>query len=68
MNNRNIAIALLVKKIKLKKTVLKYFYDKGAEPVRMTATGHEDTFPLAMNDTAPERAKNRRVEFVLEKE
>lgn len=48
--------------------VLRYFYDKGAEPERMTATGYADTFPLATNDTVPGRAKNRRVEFVLEKE
>lgn len=48
--------------------VLRYFIDKGAEPKRMTATGYADTFPLARNDTAPGRAKNRRVEFVLEKE
>ena len=48
--------------------VLRYFFDKGAQPKRMTATGYADTFPLATNDTAPGRAKNRRVEFVLEKE
>jgi chemotaxis protein MotB len=48
--------------------VLRYLYDKGAEPERMTATGYADTFPLARNDTVPGRAKNRRVEFVLEKE
>jgi chemotaxis protein MotB len=48
--------------------VLRYFFDKGAEPERMTATGYADTFPLATNDTVPGRAKNRRVEFVLEKE
>ena len=48
--------------------VLRYFIDKGAEPERMTATGYADTFPLATNDTVPGRAKNRRVEFVLEKE
>lgn len=48
--------------------VLRYFIDKGAEPERMTATGYADTFPLARNDTVPGRAKNRRVEFVLEKE
>jgi len=48
--------------------VLRYFYDKGAKPERMTATGYADTFPLATNDTVPGRAKNRRVEFVLEKE
>ena len=48
--------------------VLRYFYDKGIEPEIMTATGYADTFPLATNDTVPGRAKNRRVEFVLEKE
>ena len=48
--------------------VLRYFYDKGVEPENMTATGYADTFPLATNDTVPGRAKNRRVEFVLEKE
>jgi chemotaxis protein MotB len=48
--------------------VLRYFIDKGSDPERMTATGYADTFPLATNDTVPGRAKNRRVEFVLEKE
>jgi chemotaxis protein MotB len=48
--------------------VLRYFYDKGAKPERMTATGYADTFPLASNDTVQGRALNRRVEFVLEKE
>ena len=48
--------------------VLRYFIDKGAEPERMTATGYADTFPLGRNDTVPGRDKNRRVEFVLEKE
>jgi chemotaxis protein MotB len=48
--------------------VLRYFVDKGAEPERMTATGYAATFPLGRNDKVPGRAKNRRVEFVLEKE
>ncbi|MBT5549078.1 MAG: OmpA family protein [Nitrospina sp.] len=50
--------------------VLRYFYDKGADPKRMTATGYADTFPLpgVSNDTPQGRALNRRVEFVLEKE
>lgn len=47
--------------------VLRYFIDRGAEPERMTATGYADTFPLARNDIAEGRARNRRVEFVLEK-
>ena len=48
--------------------VLRYFVDKGVDPTKLTATGYADTFPLARNDTEPGRAKNRRVEFVLEKE
>ncbi len=47
--------------------VLRFFNDKGINPDRMTATGYADTFPLGPNTTAEERAKNRRVEFVLEK-
>ena len=48
--------------------VLRYFFDKGVEPEKMTATGYADTFPLASNDTDQGRTINRRVEFVLEKE
>jgi chemotaxis protein MotB len=48
--------------------VLRYFVDRGAEPERLTATGYADTFPIGRNDTVPGRARNRRVEFVLEKE
>ncbi len=48
--------------------VLRYFIDKGISPEKLTATGYADTFPLASNDTELGRRKNRRVEFVLEKE
>ena len=48
--------------------VLRYFFDKGVEPEKMTATGYADTFPLTSNDTDEGRSLNRRVEFVLEKE
>ncbi len=48
--------------------VLRYFIDKGSDPKKLTATGYADTFPLATNDSELGRAKNRRVEFVLEKE
>jgi len=48
--------------------VLRYFIDKGIDPEKLTATGYADTFPLATNDTELGRRKNRRVEFVLEKE
>jgi chemotaxis protein MotB len=34
----------------------------------MTATGYADFFPLVNNDSPENRARNRRVEFVLEKE
>ena len=48
--------------------VLRFFIDKGIEPERLTATGYSDIFPLVSNETELGRAKNRRVEFVLEKE
>lgn len=48
--------------------VLRHFIDRGIEPQRLTATGYADTFPLFGNDTEAGRNKNRRVEFVLEKE
>ena len=47
--------------------VLRYFYDKGIDPEKLTATGYADTFPMVPNNTKEGRAKNRRIEFVLEK-
>ena len=49
-------------------TVLRYFIDQGIDPVRMTATGYADFLPLVENNSVENRARNRRVEFVLEKE
>lgn len=49
-------------------SVLRYFIRQGIDPERMTATGYADFIPVAPNDTVENRAKNRRVEFVLEKE
>jgi chemotaxis protein MotB len=49
-------------------TVLRYFIQQGIDPERMSATGYADFLPLVPNDTPENRAKNRRVEFVLEKE
>ncbi|WP_214660620.1 flagellar motor protein MotB [sulfur-oxidizing endosymbiont of Gigantopelta aegis] len=49
-------------------TVLRFFIDEGIDPVRMSATGYADLFPLSSNETEQGRAQNRRVEFVLEKE
>ena len=47
--------------------VLRYFYDKGIDPELLTATGYADTFPMVPNNTKEGRAKNRRIEFILEK-
>ncbi len=49
-------------------SVLRYFIRQGIDPERMTATGYADFIPIVPNNTAENRAKNRRVEFVLEKE
>jgi chemotaxis protein MotB len=43
------------------------FIGLGFDPERMTAAEYADFIPLFDNDTAENRAKNRRVEFVLEK-
>ncbi|MEE8432740.1 MAG: OmpA family protein [Candidatus Desulfatibia sp.] len=49
-------------------TVLKYFIDGEVNPMRLTATGYGDFLPLVANNSAENRAINRRVEFVLERE
>ncbi|MDH3220343.1 MAG: OmpA family protein [Gammaproteobacteria bacterium] len=49
-------------------TVLRFFIDQGIDPERMTATGYADYLPLVENNSSENRARNRRVEFVLEKE
>ncbi len=43
--------------------VKKYLSDKGVEEVRMNAKGYGETMPVADNNNAAGRAKNRRVEF-----
>ncbi|MBF0209410.1 MAG: OmpA family protein [Desulfamplus sp.] len=48
--------------------VLKYLIKNGVEPERLTATGYGSTIPLVSNSSPENRAKNRRVEFVLEKD
>ena len=48
-------------------TVLRYFLEEGIAPQRMTATGYADSVPIAPNNNEDNRALNRRVEFVLEK-
>jgi len=49
-------------------TVLRFFIQQGIDPERMSATGYADILPLVENNSAENRARNRRVEFVLEKE
>lgn len=49
-------------------TVLKYLIDGEVNPMRLTATGYGDLLPLVTNNSAENRATNRRVEFVLERE
>jgi len=48
-------------------TVLRYLIDQGVNPHRLTATGYGSLFPLLPASTETNRARNRRVEFVLEK-
>ncbi|SDB39188.1 chemotaxis protein MotB [Desulfonatronum thiosulfatophilum] len=47
--------------------VLRYLIELGVEPARLTSTGLADMYPLFPNTSQDNRAKNRRVEFVLEK-
>ncbi|WP_018125305.1 OmpA/MotB family protein [Desulfovibrio oxyclinae] len=47
--------------------VLRMLLQMGIEPSRLTATGLADMNPIYPNTTPAYRAKNRRVEFVLEK-
>ncbi|WP_339891628.1 OmpA/MotB family protein [Neptuniibacter pectenicola] len=47
--------------------VLRYLVRGGLEVERVSATGYGDSRPLAANDSVENRAKNRRLEFVLER-
>ena len=47
--------------------VLRWFVDAGIPFVRLTATGMGDLHPLYPNDTPENQARNRRVEFTLER-
>ena len=46
-------------------TVTRYFIDHGIDVDRLRAIGYADTRPIADNDTAEGRARNRRVSLVV---
>ena len=48
--------------------VLRWLVDHGIDPLRITATGMGDLNPRFPNDSPENRAKNRRVEFCLERQ
>jgi OmpA-OmpF porin, OOP family len=45
------------------RSVLDYLIRAGVETARLTAVGYGETQPIAVNDTAENRARNRRIEF-----
>lgn len=50
------------------KSVLDYLSQAGVDVGRMEAVGYGETRPVAPNDTAENRAKNRRIEFSVKAE
>lgn len=48
-------------------SVLRYLLSQGIEPSRLTATGFGELEPLLPNTSEENRARNRRVEFVLQR-
>jgi outer membrane protein OmpA-like peptidoglycan-associated protein len=46
-------------------TVKKYLIGKGIEPERLSAVGNGSTQKAASNETAAERALNRRIDFII---
>ena len=49
-------------------SVKSYLESKGVSAGRISAVGYGETKPIASNDTDEGRAKNRRVEFIIEKQ
>ncbi len=47
--------------------LLRYLIEHDVDPMRLTATGYGDLLPIAKNNNQLNRAKNRRVEFMLKK-
>lgn len=48
-------------------SVVRYLQANGIQPQRLAAIGYADTRPLTDNSTAEGRARNRRVELILER-
>lgn len=48
-------------------TVVRFLISRGVDPERLSATGYADLHPIASNATAAGRARNRRVEIVLQR-
>jgi chemotaxis protein MotB len=48
-------------------TVVRFLSEHGVSPARLTATGYADQHPIASDATAEGRARNRRVEIVLQR-
>jgi chemotaxis protein MotB len=48
-------------------TVVRFISEHGVSPGRLTATGYADQHPIASDTTAAGRARNRRVEIVLQR-
>ncbi len=46
-------------------SVVNFLVDQGISADRIKAVGYGDTKPIALNDTAENRAKNRRIEFTV---
>ena len=47
------------------KSVAKYLTDNGVATSRVTAKGYGEARPIAVNNTARNRAQNRRIEFTI---
>jgi outer membrane protein OmpA-like peptidoglycan-associated protein len=45
--------------------VMRFLVDRGIEPARMTALGYGEDHPIASNETAEGRSRNRRVSILL---
>ena len=47
-------------------SVVKYLYDKGADPKKLSAVGYGEFRPIVPNDTEANKRKNRRIEVYIE--